>query len=224
MPGKQYTTVVYYTLPRYYSTQVLSQMAANSCSRLSNLCYTDESSLFIIGGYGKQLWGDVWEFATELYGNGLKKRPTKSNPNSKIFRPRLNDFSNRSQFIVEFPSVKGVLCKCSEQSLPEANEFCKHLSESGSGSVLCHTDTCQVAVTTAKDELVEAYQLLRRPAKELLVGVKSDLEIIADPAQPDTPHRLCTILREIAFKWIMFVEYWAMHYQKWENMIWIPKL
>lgn len=41
-PGKKYATGVHYSLPIYYTTQVLSQMAAKGCSEVACISFTPE--------------------------------------------------------------------------------------------------------------------------------------------------------------------------------------
>ena len=77
MTNKQYTTDTYYKLPHYYASQVLSQMAVKQCDIFANICFTEDSTTYITGGHDSGLWNAIWELATELYGYGKTKRPTR---------------------------------------------------------------------------------------------------------------------------------------------------
>ena len=56
IPGKVFAPYVCNSLPVYYSTQVLSQMASKLCCRYANECYTLQSSTLICGDMDTDLW------------------------------------------------------------------------------------------------------------------------------------------------------------------------
>ena len=190
MPNKQHVPDVYYRLPPYYVTQVLSQMAAKECEMFVNLCYTQESSTYIVGGYDKSLWCEVWELATKLYGHGPSRRPTVRCPESKVLEQSVKTFSDKCTFIAEFPSVKGITCKCTTKAQQPSDAFHRHHTPMPAQHGTYSVETCHVAMLSAKDEVQEAYQLLRKPAKEILLGVISDLDRTVDPIQPDLPNAM----------------------------------
>ncbi|CAG2219838.1 unnamed protein product [Mytilus edulis] len=51
MPGKKYKTDALYEIPVYYTTQVLSQMAAKNLQELAFICYTPDSITYIRGHF-----------------------------------------------------------------------------------------------------------------------------------------------------------------------------
>ena len=74
IPGKQYVPDVYYELPVYYTTQVLSQMAAKDYSSFANLCYTPQSSTLIHDTNDTGLWENIWKYTNELYGTDIEHK------------------------------------------------------------------------------------------------------------------------------------------------------
>ena len=187
MPNKQYSTDVYYNLPSYYALQVMSQMKAKGCASFANLCYTDNSSTLIIGENNSDLWSEAWSLATEMYGHGPGKRPTTRDPRSRVLGTRLKEYSEQCNFIAEFPSLKAIACNCCEMTASPADAFCRHEASTSTHST-CDTDTCQIVLHAVTEELREAYQQLRISAKEILLGVKSDLDRTVNAEKPDMPH------------------------------------
>ena len=187
MPDKQYTTDVYYKLPHYYGSQLLSQMAAKGCDTYANLCYTAPTSTFIAGSNDALLWTRIWELAKQLYGHGKTARPTRKLPESISISDQLKEFSSSSQFIAEFPSVRAIPCHCKTRK--SIDEYARKLhlqSPNDIGEV--NSESCLVTLNMAADEVHVAYQLLRRPAREILLGVISDLGRTVNAKHPDIPH------------------------------------
>ena len=101
---------------------------------------------------------------------------------------RLHEYSSNCEFVAEFPSVRGISCKCSAKARSKEEAFHQHKSEASDEP---HSlESCLISLHTAKDQLYEAYQILRKPAKEIMVGVLSDLERTFNPAHPDIPHAM----------------------------------
>ncbi|CAC5357935.1 unnamed protein product [Mytilus coruscus] len=69
-PGKQRPTDVHYTLPKYYSAQVLSQMFAKKSSSFTYISFSPDSTVFIDGKTDFDLWG--------TYGKWLSKYTQKT--------------------------------------------------------------------------------------------------------------------------------------------------
>ena len=180
-PGKRYVTDVHYSLPLRYTTQIISQMAAKECPEFGYVCYTKESSTFITGKQDNDLWNDTTELAKALYGSDNVSRPTKIKPVQKEMRERLKKYSETTTFLAEFPSVIGIKCSCSPlDTFDEADIFGCHgcrkeedlLAQDKKSFIL----ECHLSLDIAVSVLNEAYELLRRPAKEILVTVISDLD------------------------------------------------
>jgi hypothetical protein len=107
VPGKIFTTDTYYSLPPYYATQVLSQMAAKQCSSYLNACYTHSSTSFIEGQFDLDLWLATEELVKEVCS---PRKPTKKSQKSIDLKSQMKSYAAETQFIAEFPSVVGVEC------------------------------------------------------------------------------------------------------------------
>ena len=186
IPGKQYAPDVYYTLPVYYSAQVISQMASKKCTEYANVCYSPQSSTFITGCLDNDLWWDVWGYACELYAGPNIKCPSRKSDKSTELSMRLKQMSSHSAFRAEMPSVRGIQCGCTETVKSSQDLFHQH-----QGTVLdVHERTEAVLVTleSSKNALQDAYNLIRRPAKELLLGVISDLDRTSQSNCPESTY------------------------------------
>ena len=172
-PGKTHTTDQHYSLPVYYSTQVLSQMHAKSCQGSAYLCFTPESSTFLSGAFNDGIWEKVWDYATTLYGQEKTDRPKKRDPYQNELLQDLKCYSNSFDFNAEFPSLKCIPCSCTA-----ANDISDVYGKHGDESV--NKEIPLTALATSLDKSLsairEAYHILRRAAKEVLVTVVSDLD------------------------------------------------
>ncbi|CAG2230153.1 unnamed protein product [Mytilus edulis] len=173
MPGKKYKTDALYEIPVYYTTQVLSQMAAKNLQELAFICYTPDSITYIRGHFDAQLWSRIWTFVEKCYGSKDAARPTRRDPEIQTLLADLKAYSKQCEFIAEFPSLRSVPCEC----LPTSNASdmygnhvdLEHLSDMSFEDVPSFIQKSMEATNTA-------YNILRKPAKEVLVTVISDLD------------------------------------------------
>ena len=130
------------------------------------------------------LWNEVWAYANELYGQKTTdaKRPTKKDVKSSELKDKLTAMSRESEFCVEVPSVRGVPCGCEEKAMTLEDAFYQHQNEQTPYTTDIHE--ILVSLEVSKTTLQEAYDLLRRPAREILLGVISDL----DRTSSDAPY------------------------------------
>ena len=181
IPDKMFRTDVHYELPLYYTTQVLAEMAASRCDRLAFVSYTPESTTFIMLNMDGVLYNKLWSLACETYGQGTPSLPTRKNPEANSLLPLLKNYAQTGVFVAEFPSLSGIPCQCREAtSLDDIHGT--HMS--AKGAVVVQNDlnahTMSTTLDAASKAVSDAYQLLRRPAKEVLVTVVSDLERQSD--------------------------------------------
>ncbi|CAG2204526.1 unnamed protein product [Mytilus edulis] len=174
VPGKKRTTDVHYKIPVYYTTQILSQMAAKKCNKIGYLSFTPESSTFITGSMDQALMNDIWELCTEIYGSGSAVRPTKRNPISKELLERLNKYSTSCTFVGEFPSLQSKPCSCEPAQTKDGVYGC-HSNGLKSFPLMPSLDDIASSLEKCTTALTDAYNILRKPAKEVLVTVASDL-------------------------------------------------
>ena len=105
-------------------------------------------------------------------------------------RPALDEFIAHSDFVCEVPSLNTISCDCSETPALTVNTVCRdhHTTLEICGSKDGVTmQTVGIYVSQAMDAIKEAYEHARRPAKELLLTVVSDLD---RQHQEETPHAL----------------------------------
>ncbi|CAG2191099.1 unnamed protein product [Mytilus edulis] len=174
VPGKKRTTDVHYKIPVYYTTQILSQMAAKKCNKIGYLSFTPESSTFITGSMDQALMNDIWELCTEIYGSASAVRPTKRNPISKELLERLNKYSTSCTFVGEFPSLQSKPCSCEPAQTKDGVYGC-HSNGLKSFPLMPSLDDIASSLEKCTTALTDAYNILRKPAKEVLVTVASDL-------------------------------------------------
>ena len=190
IPGKVFATDVYYELPIYYTTQILSQMAAKNCSSFVNVCFTKESSTVLVGNHDDALWHEIWDYTKELYGSDEEpKKPTRKTEKSRQLLESLKEFSKNSDFLAELPSAVGVHCQCPDKVASTEAAFYAHSNSQDEEAVLT-LDHCVNLLESCKDLVQTAYDILRRPAKELLLSVVSNLDRTTNPDSPESPHAM----------------------------------
>ena len=174
-PGKVHCTDVYYQLPIYYSLQVLAEMASKGCKEFINLCYNPNSSTVITGSFDEHLWNEVMSSTQQLLGGNQPSKPTRLDASTGSLKESVKEFCQASLFAAELPNLRGKPCQCNDQDhSSRESPFCKHLSNTTEASeVQCEflSDICERAVSYYD----EAYNILRRPAKEVIVAIMSDL-------------------------------------------------
>ncbi|CAH1799200.1 unnamed protein product [Owenia fusiformis] len=178
VPGKKFQTPVYYNIPLYYSTQLLSEAVAYGCPSFINLCWTDESSTYFEGQPDNDTWENVLEIGREIYDHRSPSKPKQIPEKVPQVREKLKDIMENTQFLAEFPSVKGIPCSCNDvESLDESSARGYHNSRTHINEP--RAKSLEHFVTTlvkAEDVNREAYDILRRPAKEVIIPAISTLE------------------------------------------------
>ena len=175
IPGKKYKTDLHYSLPVLYTTQTLSQMAVKKCKSLAFISFMTERVSYIHADMDPGLWSHIWRHTEDLYGSINKYRPPQRNQNAKPLLEQLEQYSQNCSFIAEFPSLKGVPCTC-QPTENKDSVFGHHMY---GGSIINESFSVGIilaALYTFKQAINQAYDLLRQPAKEVLVTVISDLD------------------------------------------------
>ena len=185
VPGKLFTPDVYYALPVRYSTQILSQMAAKHCNLYCNLCYTSQSSTIFAGEFREDMWMELTQRVDELYGT-QSKRPTRKHPLLETMKQNVSHLASEAKFVAEVPSVTGVACQCSVQR-PDEYGFNDHISSFKCSDPPMAVSSWAQSAMRASELIQECYGYLRKPAKEILVTMVSDLERVCAPNK-DTPY------------------------------------
>ena len=174
IPGKKYKTDLHYSLPVRYTTQILSQMAVKKCESLAFVSFTPESVSYIHADMDPGLWSHIWRHTEDLYGSINKSRPTKRNQNAKPLLEQLEQYAKNCSFIAEFPSLKAVPCTC-QPTENKDSVFGHHMDGGSISNESFSIMRILAALDTSKEAINQAYDLLRKPEKEVLVTVISDL-------------------------------------------------
>ena len=87
---------MHYTLPVYYKTQVLSEMASNGCDKFTFVSYTPESSTVISGRLHKELWENVWSMVQETYDKEVVPLPLQKQKGIDVVYGGLKAFMHAS--------------------------------------------------------------------------------------------------------------------------------
>lgn len=133
------------------------------------------SSTVITGNFDDTLWSDVMAVTENIYSENLQI-PSKLHAEVQPLKKKLCEFSRNSDFVAEIPSLRGKPCTCcNHQHTSTATPFKQHSKHEDYSDEI----TCEYLVDVCENSLRhydEAYNLLRRPAKEVLVAVVSDLD------------------------------------------------
>ena len=176
MPGKKHKTDVQYELPVYYTTQMLSQMAAKKLQEAVFISFTPDSVTYIRAKFDHDLWTRIWKLTMKYYGSSDSVRPSRRDPDIPTILNDLKSYAKKCEFIAEFPSLRSVSCSCAFADDP-STMFGHHTTD----STIERTETMtweelSVVLQKSSDTLYTAYNIVRRPAKEVLVTVISDIE------------------------------------------------
>ena len=173
-PGKIFTTPVFYKLPKYYVTQVLSEMYALKTNKLFFICYSEESITVQRVTFDEDLWNDIQQEVHYVYGNDRPLRPTKRSELSKRIQTKINEFvENNVEFLAEMTSLKASDCEHSNTS-GENEKFCSHKSEHKTG-MLTVRETMECLHNCDK-HIENAYKLTKAKACEFLGFMISNLD------------------------------------------------
>ena len=63
---------MHYELPKYYSTQVLAEMAAMGVQRCIYCSWGRESLTMLEIQFDEELWNAIMQLSVEFYGNGIE--------------------------------------------------------------------------------------------------------------------------------------------------------
>ena len=67
IPGKKYSTDVHYSIPKYYVTQILSEMAALDCQELLYVSWTPESTTVMKAVFDETLWQKIKTISSNIW-------------------------------------------------------------------------------------------------------------------------------------------------------------
>ncbi len=145
------------------------------------VCYTSCSSTVFEATFDSNAWNAIWEAANDLYGTE-SIRPSRRLDISKTLLEITKEYASSVQFIAEFPSLQGIPCGC-----PAAKDLSaiRHRHVSKNALVQKSNLNPKFVIDTHRD----AYNIVRRPAKEIVLAMISDLD---RSTSPDTqlPHAL----------------------------------
>lgn len=139
-------------------------MAANMCGKFCYISYSPENSTVIDDVHDDEIWERIWDSINDLYSMDDAPRPTRNKPEQKTLLNKLIEYSETCPFTAEFPSLKSIPCSCT------ATNDIDHVF--GSHKAQVSLNTCMQASSQLKDD----YEILRRPSKEILLTVMSDIE------------------------------------------------
>ena len=106
--------------------------------------------------------------------------------------PCLRDFGESARFVCEVPSLHGIACSCSKEAVKGAAEIRNHQGRPQRNSTVASLTTSiesfAIEILRSKDALKEAHDQLRRPAKEILLTMISDLDRMPRTIASALPH------------------------------------
>lgn len=193
IPGKQFTTDVHYTMPKYYVAQCLSEMAALHCNKLFYLSWTPESIVVLEASFDEEIWTTMQTELIDIYGNqpnGSKPKLLRKRLASKLIASQIQEYIHKKvRLLAEFPSSISVPCnhfeeRCQPETCPkmthsDAREDVDHKKVEQINAVKVGKLTPQSIQTLLKKAeqcITDMYNILRLPAKEILVTVLSDMD------------------------------------------------
>jgi hypothetical protein len=188
IPGKKHTTDVFYKLPHYYAVQVLAEMNTSSCEKFANICYTPTSTTYITGENNARVWNEIVELTQQLYCAEPQLKPSRVSPEALQLKDTLKEYADSSHFIAEFPSLQGVPCECRQTVAKDKSECLTKHKQTNTNHFLSTIEDALSVCYHSREKHAECYELLRKPAKEVLVAVISDIDRVStDDSQYAVP-------------------------------------
>ena len=192
VPGKKFTPDVHYYVPKYYIPQLISEMKVLGSSQLYYVCYTKETTTVFRVNFSEELWGTIWDLSVSLYGGETQIRPKRKHKDCSLLADQIASFQqNNIEFVGEFPSVSAI--SCVHKGLRDPHQvygYHKDLFQHIENFKVNSPPTIQEMQQNTygiQNNIKEAYQLLRTPAKEVLVALITDVDRIKSPSS-DVPH------------------------------------
>ncbi|KAK3085103.1 hypothetical protein FSP39_024263 [Pinctada imbricata] len=177
-PGT-YKLPVYYSIPRYYIPQILSEMFALNVENLIFACYSKESTVVMIAKFDSDLWSMVQREIEKVYQR--RSRPVKKSEGVPALKRRTELYIERNvKFLGEFQSVKGT--ECTGRTSIIDDPYCTH-QNTMIGSQNRIVSELKEALVESTNVFKTAYQLNRTKASELLGFIISDLDRMSSPGQ-----------------------------------------
>ncbi|KAL5011712.1 hypothetical protein ScPMuIL_010263 [Solemya velum] len=174
-----YKQPVYYSVPKYYIPQILSEMYALHAETLIFLCYSKESTVVMLAEFDEALWTLMQRETLNIFGND--SRPSKKSEGVQHLKDRISVYvEEKISFLGEFVSVRGVECTGKVSNIEEpycihgvvgAKIYDPHITIAGVKSSLCET----------KEVFNASYQLNRTKGSEFLCFLISDLDRMPCP-------------------------------------------
>ena len=175
MPGKVFTTPVFYSCPKYYVPQILAEMKALNSKQLLFVCYTQESTTVHKVEFCEELWQLLVDETESIYGKN-HSRPKKKSASVVVIGDMIKTFvKEKVHFVAEVNSVKAVDCNNNQLSPGQSSPYCLHDScGHGNQDVTLKAILCLcLEVSSCLDK---AYKLCRTRATEFLGFMISDLD------------------------------------------------
>ena len=179
-PGKSHATPVFYTLPKYYVTQVLSEIEVLNVEQLYFVCYSAESTTIQRVMFDTELWALIAEEIAKVYGRDTPKRPTRKSDSLKSLQERIDKFlDTNAHFILEVPSTKAVECLNDHIFSATPDVYCrKHETlVDNFPDIPDVLNTLQELLYNTDAIVDRSYQLTRNKASEFLGFMISDQKV-----------------------------------------------
>lgn len=179
LPGKTFTTDLFYSVPKIYVMQILSQIHAKALNQTGVpdygfISWNPESTTFMTGAHEPDFFDNILKLVKTVYAPDAKK-PNKRHPDIKDKTQDLVKISEKSVFVAESLSCLGKPCDCPDKVDSKADGFKQH-SKAAIVPASVHVQECRETLAACRTNVREAYQLCRKMAKEILVTMVSDLD------------------------------------------------
>lgn len=167
-PGS-YKVPVFYTIPKYYVPQILSEMYALGAEELLFVCYSSESTTFMKATFCQKLWDSLSSEIVSVFGPNAIRPKRKSDKVPELSNMIAEYLDSKVQFLGEVLSVKAVNCAGRESSIH--NPHCTHTDKSEENSKCMKMPETRIVslsqyVHKSTNLFQDAYRLNRLRASE----------------------------------------------------------
>ena len=174
---KKYGHTVFYKIPKYYATQVLSQMNLVPDGPVDTCyleCWSKSSSTFFEIKNDRNLWAKIEAEITKLSDASPRDIPKKKNDSAKEISCMIDTFLSKNvEFVCEAPSTIAIRCEHESREKDFETIYKSHPARNFQGTELLDLEGILQSV---KNNVTTTHELTTPKATNLLVYLITDLD------------------------------------------------
>ena len=184
-PSEDVPESVYYEVPVRHIPQLLAEMKAYNCFELWLVCSIKRSCSVIVVTFDPELWSSIWKLAMELYADEIPKIPTRLHLHLQEIKLMISKYTRTCcRLLCEVPTVTGDYGEVYIDPNFSSSFSPNNLREIIEPDIEDIQETSKFIAINSKAAFKACYEVLRTPAKELLVFMLTNKDRKQDKKVP----------------------------------------